>query len=176
MKDIQNLSSAESVLGILDSFSITKENGFKLIPGTAFENISEKITELIEAKISERQINETGFIKIDVNKSIILKHLGESEVKSIAARICGVTPAEIESDSRKQEVVCARWLVVYYFDKFSLMTRHCQGSMVGKDHATAFNICAKIDEWTGWRLMNKKKFERAINSVHNSVGIKKTFK
>jgi chromosomal replication initiation ATPase DnaA len=129
-----------------------------------------KIQELIEIDCS---ISDC-IVKFDTSK-ITGEYLQQDEVKKIAANILKIKKSEISSGSRIKEVVCARWLVIYYFDKFADYTREQQGAIVGKDHCTAFNAVENIKYFTGWRKQAKTIFEHTINECHKAVGIKKTF-
>jgi len=133
---------------------------------TLLENHIIELGEIIE--------DEKYFVRIDTRK-----HDGnsicESEVKKIAADVCRIDYREITRPTRKSEVVCARWLVLMYVDKFSVYNRNQQAALVGKDHATATNAISKIEQFSGWRKINKIKFENRINSIHEAVGINKYF-
>jgi len=118
--------------------------------------------------------DEKYFVKIDKRKNDD-NSICESEVKKIAADICRIDYREITRPTRKQEVVCARWLVLMYVDMFSNFSRNQQGEIVGKDHATATNAIQNIDKFSGWRKINKLKFENRINKIHEELGIKKYF-
>jgi chromosomal replication initiation ATPase DnaA len=130
------------------------------------ENHLRELDEIIE--------DENNFVKIDKRK-VDGNAICEKEVKKIAADICRVEVRQIESGYRKQEVVCARWLVLMYLDRFSSYNRNQQAAIVMKDHATATNAIQNVDEFTGWRKINKIKFENRINAIHEAVGINKYF-
>ena len=133
---------------------------------TLLENHILELDEIIE--------DEKYFVRIDKRKNDG-NSICESEVKKIAADICKVNVRDIETGLRKEEVVCARWLVLMYVDRFSSYTRTQQGAIVGKDHSTACNAIKEIQNFTGWRKINKIKFENRINTIHEALEIKEVF-
>jgi len=148
----------------LQGFAETKPTNQKLMK--AIENHLQELSEIIE--------DEKYFVRIDKRKNNG-NAICENEVKRIAADICRVDVREIESETRKGEVVCARWLIMMYLDRFTKMSRTQQGEIVGKNHATATNAILNVDNFTGWRKINKIKFENRINTIHEEIGIIKKF-
>jgi len=130
------------------------------------ENHLKELDEIIEY--------EKNIIRIDKTKNDG-KAICESEVKKIAADICRIDAKDIEKETRKQEVVCARWLVLMYVERFTSYTRTQQGAIVGKDHSTACNAIKNVDNFTGWRKIRKIRFENMINEIHEAIGINKYF-
>jgi len=134
------------------------------------------VTHLLEIdKIIEQEAETEKYIvsidtRIGDNSTLVVQ-----DVKKIAATILHIKDSEISSQTRVKEVVCARWLVVYYLDRFGNYSRKEQGAFVGKDHSTAVNIVLNIKYFTGWRKKAKVKFENTINELHKQVGIDKLF-
>ena len=127
-------------------------------------------------KIIEQETQmEKYIVKIDTRKKLS-GLLVEKDVKKIAANILRIDVADINSGIRKKEVVCARWLVIYYFETFAQYTRHQQGAIVSVDHSTAVNAVHNIQYFTGWRKHAKVSFEKIVNEIHKTVEIEKMFK
>ena len=129
-----------------------------------------RIEELIEIEINVSNV----VVKFDTSK-IVGEFLAHDDVRKIAANILKIKPEVISTPTRIKEVVCARWLVIYYYDKFAKYNREQQGAIVGKDHCTAFNAATNIQYFTGWRKQAKTIFENTINECHKAVGINKMF-
>lgn len=133
---------------------------------TLLENLSVELDEIIE--------DEKNFFKIDKRKSDG-NSICEADVKQIAAEICKIDVEEIGRKTRQEKVVCARWLVLMYFARFTKYTRAEQGALVGKDHSTACNAIKEVQKFTGWRRLNKIKFENKINLIHEALEINRFF-
>lgn len=154
---------------------IKAKNELQKIAGTKPTN--QKLMQAIEThlqELSEIIEDEKYIVRIDKRKNDG-NSICESEVKKIAADICKVNVKDIEKGTRKTEVVCARWFVLMYLNKFSSHTRKQQGAIVGKDHATATYALKEVQNFSGWRKMKKIKFENTINQIHETVGINKYF-
>ena len=142
--------------------------------GTIFKKPN-KMTQITKQQV-EQLCSENGLILINPKSDINQKILDEYLVESIAANVCKVHIEDIKGKSRKQEIVCARWLVLSYFNRFAKLSRNEQSSIIGKDHSTASNAIKQIELWRGWRLANKSKFESIINKIHDELGIDRKYK
>ncbi len=136
--------------------------------------LAEHLAEIDEIIEQETQM-EKYIVKIDTRKKLS-GLLVENDVKKIAANILRINITDINSGIRKKEVVCARWLVIYYFETFAKYSRHQQGAIVSKDYSTAVNAVKNIQYFNGWRKEAKVKFEKVVNELHKEVEIEKMFK
>lgn len=93
-------------------------------------------------------------------------------VDTIIESVCqhyNVTPANINSRSRKKDYVMARQVAVYLAQKYTKMPASRIGRLVGgRDHSTVIYSCNQVER----RLKVDQKFLSEITSIENSFKIK----
>ena len=93
-------------------------------------------------------------------------------VDDIMDKVCqhyNVTPANINSKSRKKDYVMARQVSIYLAQKYTKMPASRIGRLVGgRDHSTVIYSCNQVER----RLKIDKKFSSEITSIENSFKTK----
>lgn len=93
-------------------------------------------------------------------------------VDEIIESVCqhyNVTPANINSKSRKKDYVMARQVSIYLAQKYTKMPASRIGRLVGgRDHSTVIYSCNQVER----RLKIDKKFSSEITSIENSFKTK----
>lgn len=93
-------------------------------------------------------------------------------VEEIIESVCqhyNVTPANINSRSRKKDYVTARQVSIYLAQKYTKLPASRIGRLVGgRDHSTVIYSCNQVEQ----RLKIDKKFSNEIMSIENSFKIK----
>lgn len=94
-------------------------------------------------------------------------------IDDIIEKVCvhyNVTPAQVNSKSRKQDYVRARQVSMYLAQKYTKMPASRIGKLVGnRDHSTVIHSCTQIEK----RLQVDKSFGAEISSIENSFKLKK---
>lgn len=93
-------------------------------------------------------------------------------VEEIIESVCqhyNVTPANINSRSRKKDYVMARQVSIYLAQKYTKMPATRIGKLVGgRDHSTVIYSCNQVEQ----RMKIDKKFSSEITSIENSFKMK----
>ena len=93
-------------------------------------------------------------------------------VDEIIESVCqhyNVTPANINSRSRKKDFVMARQVSIYLAQKYTKMPASRIGKLVGnRDHSTVIHSCSQVET----RLKIDKDFLDEIQSIENSFKLK----
>ena len=93
-------------------------------------------------------------------------------VDDIIESVCqhyNVTPANINSRSRKKDYVMARQVSIYLAQKYTKMPASRIGRLVGgRDHSTVIYSCNQVEQ----RIKIDKKFSSEITSIENSFKLK----
>ena len=93
-------------------------------------------------------------------------------VDDIIESVCqhyNVTPANINSRSRKKDYVMARHVSIYLAQKYTKMPASRIGRLVGgRDHSTVIYSCNQVEQ----RIKIDKKFSSEITSIENSFKLK----
>lgn len=93
-------------------------------------------------------------------------------VDDIIESVCqhyNVTPANINSRSRKKDYVMARQVSIYLAQKYTKMPASRIGQLVGgRDHSTVIYSCNQVEQ----RIKIDKKFSSEITSIENSFKLK----
>ena len=93
-------------------------------------------------------------------------------VEDIIESVCqhyNVTPANINSRSRKKDYVMARQVSIYLAQKYTKMPASRIGKLVGgRDHSTVIYSCNQVEQ----RIKIDQKFSSEISSIENSFKIK----
>lgn len=94
-------------------------------------------------------------------------------IDDIIDKVCvhyNVTPAQVNSKSRKQDYVRARQVSMYLAQKYTKMPASRIGKLVGnRDHSTVIHSCSQIEK----RLQVDKAFGAELTSIENSFKLKK---
>jgi len=94
--------------------------------------------------------------------------ISEDKVKVIAAECCNCFVGEMDTITRKMEVVFARWLVYdYFYSKCGYRLLDCQNIFnIHQHHSTVLNSINKLNsEWhIGWRFDSKVNFDKEIET------------
>ena len=107
----------------------------------------------------------------------VVKHSVKTEaptltVEYIIESVCqhyNVTPANINSRSRKKDYVMARQVSIYLAQKYTKLPASRIGRLVGgRDHSTVIYSCNQVEQ----RIKVDKKFSSEILSIENSFKIK----
>lgn len=107
----------------------------------------------------------------------VIKHSVKVEsnpltVEDIIESVCqhyNVTPANINSRSRKKDYVMARQVSIYLAQKYTKMPASRIGRLVGgRDHSTVIYSCNQVEQ----RLKVDRKFSSEISSIENSFKIR----
>ena len=94
--------------------------------------------------------------------------------EKIAARIVGIEPEQIFHATRKEEVVLARQMCMYYRNKVLKHSNRIAGERYSKDHATVNHAVKKINDYRETSKQFDSKFDAFIErSLHaRSVRLK----
>ena len=94
-------------------------------------------------------------------------------IDDIIEKVCthyNVTPAAVNSKSRKRDYVVARQVTMFLAQKYTKMPASRIGRLVGnRDHSTVIHSCNKVEQ----RLKIDKKFNDEMISIETSLKLKK---
>lgn len=115
----------------------------------------------IDMKLAERVIKHS--VKVERNPLTV-----EDIIESVCQHY-NVTPANINSRSRKKDYVMARQVSIYLAQKYTKMPASRIGRLVGgRDHSTVIYSCNQVEQ----RLKVDRKFSSEISSIENSFKIR----
>lgn len=115
----------------------------------------------IDMKLAERVIKHS--VKVESNPLTV-----EDIIESVCQHY-NVTPANINSRSRKKDYVMARQVSIYLAQKYTKMPASRIGRLVGgRDHSTVIYSCNQVEQ----RLKVDRKFSSEISSIENSFKIR----
>lgn len=115
----------------------------------------------IDMKLAERVIKHS--VKVENNPLTV-----EDIIESVCQHY-NVTPANINSRSRKKDYVMARQVSIYLAQKYTKMPASRIGRLVGgRDHSTVIYSCNQVEQ----RLKVDRKFSSEISSIENSFKIR----
>lgn len=86
-----------------------------------------------------------------------------NNIMANACKLFGVTQTQILSNSRKREIVEARQLLMYYYNRIEGLSLSNTGIKFNKDHATVLHACKKVDDLIQVDKEFKNKYEILIN-------------
>ncbi len=93
-------------------------------------------------------------------------------VDDILEKVCthyNVTPAQVNSKSRKRDFVMARQVSMYLATKYTKMPASRIGKLVGnRDHSTVIHSCSQVEK----RLQVDKAFGEEVKSIETSFKLK----
>ena len=115
----------------------------------------------IDMKLAARVIKHS--VKVESNPLTV-----EDIIESVCQHY-NVTPANINSRSRKKDYVMARQVSIYLAQKYTKMPASRIGRLVGgRDHSTVIYSCNQVEQ----RLKVDRKFSSEISSIENSFKIR----
>ena len=115
----------------------------------------------IDMTLAERVIKHS--VKVESNPLTV-----EDIIESVCQHY-NVTPANINSRSRKKDYVMARQVSIYLAQKYTKMPASRIGRLVGgRDHSTVIYSCNQVEQ----RLKVDRKFSSEISSIENSFKIR----
>lgn len=116
----------------------------------------------ITVKLAERIINRA--IKTDD------KPLTVDDIVDTVCHHYSVTPAQVNSKSRKRSYVVARQVSMYFAQKYTKMPASRIGKLVGnRDHSTVIHSCGQVEQ----RIRTDKAFCEELSSIETSFRIKR---
>ena len=111
----------------------------------------------IDMQLAQRIIKRS--VKVDDNPLTV------DEIIESVCQHYNVTPANINSRSRKKDFVMARQVAVYLAQKYTKLPASRIGRLVGgRDHSTVIYSCNQVER----RMKIDQKFLSAITSIENS--------
>lgn len=115
----------------------------------------------IDIRLAQRVLQRS--VKIDD------KPLTIDEIVDTVCNHYNVTPAAVNSKSRKRDYVVARQVTMYLAQKYTKMPASRIGQLVGKrDHSTVIHSCSKVED----RLKIDAAFSDELTSIENSFKLK----
>ena len=115
----------------------------------------------IDMRLAERVIKRA--VKVDNHPLTI---------DDIIEKVCNhynVTANEVNSKSRKRELVVARQVSMYLAQKYTKMPTSRIGKLIGgRDHSTVLHSCTQVSE----RLKIDKAFSSEVSSIENSFKLR----
>lgn len=115
----------------------------------------------IDMRLAERVIKRA--VKVDDEPLTI---------DDILEKVCShynVSQADVNSKSRKHEIVEVRQLAMYFAQKYTKMPASRIGKLVGgRDHATVIHSCNRVST----RMKTDKAFLEEIRSIETTFGLK----
>lgn len=116
----------------------------------------------VDMRLAERVIKRA--VKVDDHPLTI---------DDILDKVCNhfnVSASEVNSKSRKRDLVLARQVSMYLAQKYTKMPTSRIGKLIGgRDHSTVLHSCSQVEE----RLKIDKSFGNEITSIENSFRLKK---
>lgn len=116
----------------------------------------------VDMRLAERVIKRA--VKVDDHPLTI---------DDILDKVCNhfnVSASEVNSKSRKRDLVLARQVSMYLAQKYTKMPTSRIGKLIGgRDHSTVIHSCSQVEE----RLKIDKSFGNEITSIENSFRLKK---
>ena len=111
----------------------------------------------IDMQLVQRVIKRT--VKVDESPLTV------DEIIESVCQHYNVTPANINSRSRKKDFVMARQVSIYLAQKYTKMPASRIGRLVGgRDHSTVIYSCNQVEQ----RMKIDQKFSSEITSIENS--------
>ena len=115
----------------------------------------------VDMQLAQRVINRS--VKVEDNPLTV-----DDIIESVCQHY-NVTPANINSRSRKKDYVMARQVSIYLAQKYTKMPASRIGRLVGgRDHSTVIYSCNQVEQ----RIKIDKKFSSEITSIENSFKLK----
>ena len=116
----------------------------------------------VTVKLAERIINRA--VKTD-NRPLT--------VDDIVETVCthyNVTPAQVNSKSRRRDYVTARQVSMFFAQKYTKMPASRIGKLVGnRDHSTVIHSCEKVEQ----RMRVDKCFSEELVSIETAFRLKR---
>ena len=150
---------------VIEFIAQTAKNSVRDLEGVTISLLAHSIVynSNIDMRLAERVIKRA--VKID-NKPLT--------VDEILEKVCqhyGVSQQSVSGRSRKKDYVQVRQVSMYLAQKYTKMPASRIGQLIGgRDHSTVIHSCNTIEQ----RIKTDKNFSTELNSIENSLKIKKT--
>jgi chromosomal replication initiator protein len=155
-----------------------EKDGLKL-PENIINYIAEHVTDNVRnlegtiiSLIAQSTLNQRT-INLELAKKVVSNLVGESEekqnIQSILDTVCqyfGVTSDQMQSSSRKREIVQARQIAMYFASKLTEETLTTIGTTIGKrNHATVLHACKTVSDL----IDTDKHFRHSIEELEQKL-------
>ena len=155
-----------------------EKDGLKL-PENIINYIAEHVTDNVRnlegtiiSLIAQSTLNQRT-INLELAKKVVSNLVGESEekqnIQSILDTVCqyfGVTSDQMQSSSRKREIVQARQIAMYFASKLTEETLTTIGTTIGKrNHATVLHACKTVSDL----IDTDKHFRHGIEELEQKL-------
>ena len=94
-------------------------------------------------------------------------------IDEIVEKVCvhyNVSASDVNSKSRRRDLVIARQVSMYLTQKYTKMPASRIGKLVGgRDHSTVIHSCTQVEQ----RMKIDKAFMEDVQSIENSFKLKK---
>ncbi|MGN0069828.1 MAG: chromosomal replication initiator protein DnaA [Prevotella sp.] len=116
----------------------------------------------IDMQLAERVVSRA--VKTD-NKPLTV-----DEIVETVCHHYNVSPANVNSRSRKRDLVTARQVAMFLAQKYTKLTASRIGKLVGgRDHSTVIHSCAQVQQ----RMNSNPQFSKDIENIERSFKLKK---
>jgi chromosomal replication initiator protein len=155
-----------------------EKDGLKL-PENIINYIAEHVTDNVRnlegtiiSLIAQSTLNQRT-INLDLAKKVVSNLVGTNEEKqnipSILNAVCqyfGITAEQLQSASRKREIVQARQVAMYFASKLTEETLTTIGTTIGKrNHATVLHACKTVSDL----IDTDKHFRHSIEELEQKL-------
>lgn len=155
-----------------------EKDGLKL-PENIINYIAEHVTDNVRnlegtiiSLIAQSTLNQRT-INLDLAKKVVSNLVGTSEEKqnipAILNAVCqyfGITSEQLQSASRKREIVQARQVAMYFASKLTEETLTTIGTTIGKrNHATVLHACKTVSDL----IDTDKHFRHSIEELEQKL-------
>ena len=155
-----------------------EKDGLKL-PENIINYIAEHVTDNVRnlegtiiSLIAQSTLNQRT-INLDLAKKVVSNLVGTNEEKqnipSILNAVCqyfGITSEQLQSASRKREIVQARQVAMYFASKLTEETLTTIGTTIGKrNHATVLHACKTVSDL----IDTDKHFRHSIEELEQKL-------
>lgn len=139
------------------------------------ENVNDNVRNLegtIISLIAQSTLNQR-VINLDLAKKVVSNLVGTTEnkqsIKSIVDTVCkyfGVTSEQMQSASRKREIVQARQIAMFFANKLTEETLTTIGTTIGnRNHATVLHACKTVSDLAE----TDKQFRRCVEELEEQL-------
>ncbi|MEE0973205.1 MAG: chromosomal replication initiator protein DnaA [Paludibacteraceae bacterium] len=139
------------------------------------EHVNDNVRNLegtIISLIAQSTLNQR-VINLDLAKKVVSNLVGTTEnkqsIKSIVDTVCkyfGVTTEQMQSASRKREIVQARQIAMFFANKLTEETLTTIGTTIGnRNHATVLHACKTVSDLAE----TDKQFRRCVEELEEQL-------
>jgi chromosomal replication initiator protein len=141
------------------------------------EHVSDNVRNLegtIISLIAQSTLNQK-VINLDLAKKVVANLVGTSEkelnITSIVDVVCqffGITKEQMQSASRKREIVQARQVAMFFANKLTEETLTTIGTTIGnRNHATVLHACKTVTDL----METDKQFRRNVEELEQKLHV-----